>query len=142
MSNTVQNMRHFIRTAYDDSDCHYDGDPLSPLQGGDQGSPAAPPMWVAMTVLLVKIACEYEPGFALMSAISHMLVAFSAIMYVDDTDLFNYAPAYSFLLIGGLMDYMLLVQYYVLKNAGGVSLPLCRKVVNGDTGNLMKLILS
>ena len=91
MSNTVQNMRHFIRTAYGDSDCHYGGDPSSPLQGGGQGSPAAPPMWVAMTVLLVKIACDYEPGFALVSAISQLLVAFSAIMYVDDTDLFTLA---------------------------------------------------
>ena len=93
MSNTVQNMRHFIRTAYGDSDCHYGGDPSSPLQGGGQGSPAAPPMWVAMKVLLVKIACDYEPGFVLVAAILQLLVAFSAIMYVDDIDPFTLAKA-------------------------------------------------
>ena len=59
------------------------------MQGRWQGSPAAPPMWVAMTVLLLRIACQHDHGFQLVSAISHLFVAFSAIMYVDDTDLFT-----------------------------------------------------
>ena len=84
-------MRHFIRTAYGDSDQHYGGNPESPLQGGGQGSPAAPPMWIALTVVLLRIAASHEPGVTLVSAISHMIVAFSAIMYVDDTDLFTIA---------------------------------------------------
>ena len=91
MSDTVMNMKHFIRTAYGDSDKHYGGDPNSPLQGGGQGSPAAPPMWLAMTVVLLRIASHHEPGFTLTSSISNLLVAFSAIMYVDDTDLFTMA---------------------------------------------------
>ena len=44
MSNTIQQMRHHIRTAYGDSDHSYGGDANNLLQGGGQGSPAAPPM--------------------------------------------------------------------------------------------------
>jgi len=91
MSSTVMNMKHFIRTAYGDSDSFYGGNPELPLQGGGQGSPAAPPMWIAMTVVLLHIASSHEAGVQLVSAISNILVAFSAIMYVDDTDLFTIA---------------------------------------------------
>lgn len=91
MSSTVMNMKHFIRTAYGDSDSFYEGNPASPLQGGGQGSPATPPMWIAMTMVVLSIPSSHEPGVQLVSAISNILVAFSAIMYVDDTDLFTLA---------------------------------------------------
>ena len=45
-------------------------------------------MWVAITIVLVKILSLY-PSVALMLApLSLISVAFTAIMYVDDTDLF------------------------------------------------------
>ena len=88
MSTTMQNMRHYIRTAYGDSDNYYGGDPACPLQGGGQGSPAAPPMWIALTIIVLKMLSTYEPGVTVIFAISTAILTFSAILYVDDTDLF------------------------------------------------------
>ena len=88
LTRTLQGMRHHIRTAYGDSDTFYSGEPTAPLQGGGQGNPAAPPMWVAITIILVKILSMYAPGVALAAPISAVVIAFTAIMYVDDTDLF------------------------------------------------------
>ena len=84
-------MKHFMGTAYGDSDSFYEGNPASPLQGGGQGSPTTPPMWISMTMVVLSIPSSHEPGVQLVSAISNILVAFSAIMYVDDTDLFTLA---------------------------------------------------
>jgi len=84
----MQNMRHYIRTAYGDSDNYYGGDPARPLQGGGQGSPAAPPMWIALTIIVLKMLSTYEPGVTVIFAISTAILTFSAILYVDDTDLF------------------------------------------------------
>ena len=88
MSSTMQNMRHYIRTAYGDSETFYGGDPDRPLQGGGQGSPAAPPMWIALTIIVLRMLSTYEPGVTVLSAISTAILTFSAILYVDDTDLF------------------------------------------------------
>ena len=89
MSTTIQNMRHYIRTAYGDSDNFYGGDPTRPLQGGGQGSPAAPPMWIALTIIVLNMLTSYEPGVTVVFAISATILTFSAILYVDDTDLFT-----------------------------------------------------
>ena len=88
LTRSLQGMRHHVRTAYGDSNTFYSGTQEEPLQGGGQGNPAVPPMWVAITIVLVKILGMYVPGAHLWAPISLMAVTFSAIMYVDDTDLF------------------------------------------------------
>ena len=89
MSTTIQHMRHNIRTAYGDSETFYGGDEKNPLQGGGQGSPTAPPMWIALTIIVLNIMATYEPGVTVVFAISAAVLTFSAVLYVDDTDLFT-----------------------------------------------------
>ena len=88
MSSTIQNMTHYIRTAFGDSDCFYGGDEEDPLQGGGQGNPAAPPMWTALTIIFLRILQSLDPGVELITPISMMAVLFTAVYYVDDCDLF------------------------------------------------------
>ena len=52
----------------------YAGNNDSPLQGGGQGNSVAPPMWIALTVVLIKMMNDLPPGFKLLapgSSISH-----------------------------------------------------------------------
>ena len=88
LSSTVQRMRHFIRTAYGDSDQFYGGNDKDLLQGGGQGNPAAPPMWTAISIVILKILATYEPGVIMVASISLVVTIVTAIMYVDDTDIF------------------------------------------------------
>lgn len=81
-------MKHFVRTAYGDSKTHYSGDHQAPLQGGVQGNPASPPMWTAFTIVIISLLSSYGAGVAITSALSFTLICFTAILYVDDTDLF------------------------------------------------------
>ena len=62
MSSSIQTMRHYIRTAYGDSEKFYGGDVHNPLQGGGQGNPAAPPMWTALTIVFLRILNSLVPG--------------------------------------------------------------------------------
>ena len=61
---------------------------MTSLYKGGQGNPGAPPMWVAITIILVRILAMYAPGCVIISSLSLITLSFSAIMYVDDTDLF------------------------------------------------------
>lgn len=89
MSSTIQQMRHYIRTAYGDSETFYDGDKDNLLQGGGQGSPPAPSMWIALTIIVLNMSASYEQGVTVIFAISATILTFSAVLYVDDTDLFT-----------------------------------------------------
>ena len=88
MSGVIQNMQHYIRTAYGDSDVFYGGDPSHPLQGGGQGNPAAPPMWTALTIVFLRILNQMSPGVSILSPLSLLTVLFTAVYYVDNCDLF------------------------------------------------------
>ena len=88
LTTSIQDMQHHIRTAYGDSDSYYSGSTENPLQGGGQGNPASPPMWTAITIIIVRILAMYTPGVNIMSSISLLTIVFTAILYVDDTDLF------------------------------------------------------
>ena len=89
MSTTIQQMRHYIRTAYGDSDHYYGGDVDNLLEGGGQESPVAPPISIALTVIVLRMLAQYEPGVTAVFAISATILTFTAILYVDDTDLFT-----------------------------------------------------
>ena len=88
MSKCIQYMRHYIRTAYGDSSNFYGGDENDPLQGGGQGNPAAPPMWIALTVILISLMNQLAPGVEILTPISLLLTTLTVIMYVDDSTLF------------------------------------------------------
>ena len=90
LSNTVQGMRNHIRTAYGDSMTYYTGSIEEPLQGGGQGNPAAPPMWTALSIIILRVLELYDPGVTIMTSISLAITIYTAIMYVDDTDMFSF----------------------------------------------------
>ena len=81
-------MKNFVRTAYGDSDTYYGGDLDDLLQGGGQANPATPPMWTAISIVILNILSMYTPGAKIIASISLAITMFSAIMYVDDTDIF------------------------------------------------------
>ena len=87
MINTLCSMKHYIRTAYCDSDWSYTGTKNKPLQGGIQGNGAASPIFVAISyVILQYLECEIT-GIYIPSAITLALLSLVAIMHVDDTDI-------------------------------------------------------
>ena len=88
LTRSIQDMKHHVRTAYGDSNSYYAGSEEEPLQGGEQGNPASPPMWTAIIIIFVQILATYAPGANIMASISLIAVVFTAILYVDDTDLF------------------------------------------------------
>ena len=88
MSTCIQYMRHHIRTAYGDSKSFYGGKEDDPLQGGGQGNPAAPPMWIAITVVLLSIMNSLLPGLEIISPITLAAAVLTVIMYVDDSTIF------------------------------------------------------
>ena len=88
MSRCIQYMRHHIRTAYGDSKEYYGGKETEPLQGGGQGNPAAPPMWIAITIILLSIMNSLIPGIEISSPITMVIVTLTVIMYVDDSTIF------------------------------------------------------
>ena len=87
LTDTLRNMRHFIRTAHGNSSQYYEGTSSKPLQGGGQGNSAAGPMWVAISIILLSILATVPSNATFLSAISLATITFSAIMYVDDTNL-------------------------------------------------------
>ena len=87
LTNTLGNMRHYIRTAHGDSEDYYEGSPKKPLQGGGQGNGSAGPMWVAISIVLLSIIATVPFNATIISVISLATVTISAIMYVDDTDI-------------------------------------------------------
>ena len=85
---SLAQMRHHIRTAYGDSDHFYSGTEEEPLQGTGQGNPASPPTWTALSIILLRILGMYSTGSTILGPLSLLMVTFTVIMYVDDTDLF------------------------------------------------------
>ena len=86
MLHTIQNMKHFIRTAYGDSRDFYGQDKINPLQGGGQGNGASMPFFVALTAIIIPILEESVDGLRIFTSISLTLIAYIVIVYVDDSD--------------------------------------------------------
>ena len=87
MITSLCKMKHYVRTAYGDSDWYYCGTPSKPLQGAVQGNGAASPMFVAISCVILAYLESNTVGVSVLSAITLTLFAISAIMYVDDSDI-------------------------------------------------------
>ena len=87
MIKTLCNMKHYMRTAYGDSEWSYCGTPSKPLQGAVQGNGAASPMFVAISCVIIAFLESQVVGVHILSAITLSLFTISAIMYVDDSDI-------------------------------------------------------
>ena len=87
MIKTLCSMRHYMRTAYGDSEWFYSGTSSKPLQGAVQGNGAASPMFVAISCAIIAFLESQTVGVSIITAITLSLFTISAIMYVDDSDI-------------------------------------------------------
>ena len=87
MIQTLIKMKHYIRTAYGDSEWSYGGNMTRPLQGAIQGNGAASPMFVAISCVILSYLESQTQGIHVLSAITLTLFSLSIIMYVDDADI-------------------------------------------------------
>ena len=88
MINTLCKMKHYILTAYGDSDWYYGGDKETlPLQGAVQGNGAASPIFIAISCVIISYLEHHTTDVQIISAITLTMFTMTAIMYVDDSDI-------------------------------------------------------
>jgi ribonuclease HI len=85
---TLQNMKHKVRTAFGDSDLYYGGpfQPI-PMHGICQGNGAGPAIWVAVSTPLLNMLRSAGVGCTFHRPITGEVVHFVGYAFVDDTDL-------------------------------------------------------
>ena len=84
---TLQKIKHYVQSGHGDSKTFYSGTQDKPLQGGGQGNGAAGPMWIAISIILLKIIATLSINATLIAEIFLTTLTLSAIVYVDDTDI-------------------------------------------------------
>jgi len=87
---TIQEMDHYIRTAFGDSDTPYrrkPGDP--PPQGTLQGNGAGPAGWFAISTILIDMLKQAGYGYTAWTLIRDRAFTITCFAFVDDTDLIH-----------------------------------------------------
>ena len=85
---TIQKMKFYLRTNFGDSTTYYGGGEQGlPFQGGCQGNGGAPALWVAISVILIRVLREHGHVVEWTSAISQTVTMLIGFLFVDDTDL-------------------------------------------------------
>lgn len=88
MFGTIQQLKHFIRTAHGDSTRFFEGQLTGlPLHGVGQGNGAGPQIWAAVSSPLFDLVRNHGLGTHLQSAISNTTTHFIGFGFVDDVDL-------------------------------------------------------
>ena len=89
MLDTLQHLRHHIRTVFGDSIAYFDSDDKSgiPLGGIGQGNGAGPAIWALVSTLIFDALRHRGYGVFLQCPISGQLLHFAGYAFVDDTDL-------------------------------------------------------
>ena len=94
MIQSLTHMKHFVRTAYGDSESSYGGDCTRPLQGAIQGNGAAAQIFVALSCVMIQFLEKQCEGFSIYTSLSLMALSFIVVMYVDDADIMVSARTY------------------------------------------------
>jgi len=95
MINTIQRMRHYIRTAFGNSEQTYGQEAHElPSQGILQGNGAGPATWSAICTLIVNAMKEEGFGYKQWTLISKRAVTLTCFAFVDDTDLIHAETAH------------------------------------------------
>lgn len=82
-------MTFFLKTCFGISAEGYGGTPDNPFMGLSQGSCASPPVWVAISTMIVLAYRQQGHGVVIRTAWSGVKWIIAAILYVDDTDLLH-----------------------------------------------------
>jgi hypothetical protein len=88
MFETLQHLRHHVRTQYGDSLWYYEAkqDGL-PIQGLGQGNGAGPTIWALISTPVLNMLRSHGYGIKIVSCISRDYLHFVGYCFVDDTDL-------------------------------------------------------
>jgi predicted lipid carrier protein YhbT len=91
MLQSIQNMKHHIRTSYGDSSFTMSNDgSLVPFQGALQGNGASPATWVIISTPLLNMLRSAGNGGHFIKAISKQYSHSVGYAFVDDTDLIQF----------------------------------------------------
>ncbi len=82
-------MKIYTRTGYGDSTSFFGGREAMPLCGLGQGSKAAPPSWVQLSSIFIKIYKAHGFGAKLSDPVTKALIHSIGCLFVDDTDLYE-----------------------------------------------------
>jgi hypothetical protein len=90
MLETIQEMEHYIRTAFGTSSNAYGNDPgKPPPQGILQGSGAGQAGWASIVAVLVKAMKKEGFGYSVWTLIRQRAITLACFAYVDDADLIH-----------------------------------------------------
>jgi hypothetical protein len=89
MLDTLQGMKHYIRTAFGDSVTYFDADDHSgiPIGGSGQGNGASPPIWALVSTPIFDALRGRGYGVFVKLGITGDKMHFVGYAFVDDTDL-------------------------------------------------------
>ena len=89
MLDTLQHLRHHIRTVFGDSITYFDSDDKSgiPLGGIGQGNGAGPAIWALVSTPIFDALRNRDYGVFLQCPLLGQLLHFAGYAFVDDTDL-------------------------------------------------------
>ena len=87
MIDCIQQMEHFIRTGFGDSETSYGNEEGPPPQGLLQGNGAGPAGWFSISTRLIKLLRDQGFGYKEWTLIRQRAVMLICLAYVDDTDL-------------------------------------------------------
>ena len=88
MLSTLQQVRHYVRTAYRDSTTCFDaGASVSRVHGIGQGNGIGPAIWALLSMLIFNQVRKRGYGVFLKTALSGELYHFMGYAFVDDCDL-------------------------------------------------------
>ncbi len=89
--NAIQEMKHYIRTAFGDSETYYGGfnEEQPPMQGYLQGNGMAGLSWLAVGSTIVEAMQRLGFGYKTWSLISNRAVELACYAFVDDTNLIH-----------------------------------------------------
>ena len=88
MFTTIQNLDHYIRTVYGNSELSFSGKLWTvPIQGVGQGNGAGPQIWAVVSTPVLNMLRAEGYGAFFEASISHEKMSFVGYAFVDDTDL-------------------------------------------------------
>ncbi|CAJ1959612.1 unnamed protein product [Cylindrotheca closterium] len=93
MFDILMKSKHRVRTGFGDSDRVFTPPTRIPFQGCGQGNGAGPPIWVAISFILLGMMISKGFGFDFLMSISWAPVLANCFCFVDDTDVCQAAPS-------------------------------------------------
>jgi Reverse transcriptase (RNA-dependent DNA polymerase) len=89
MFSTLQNMKHYVRTAFGDSTKHFQAARVHPvaIQGIGQGNGAGPQIWAVVSTAILNCLREAGAGATFLTPLTQEELKFVGYAFVDDTDL-------------------------------------------------------